>query len=283
MCGIIGYVGARVQGPPLQGLERLEYRGYDSAGLASSRRTASTTCARSATSQNLKAAAGTNGSQSRRRARPHALGDARRRDRGERAPARPAATPDELSIVLNGIVENYRELKAALDAEGHTFTLRDGRRDGRRTWSSATTRATSSRPCGGLRGARGPLLLRRHPPRPPGPARRRAAPDPLVVGLGEGETFLASNAAAFLRETRRVQFPDDGEIVAITPEGACSRPSTARPSSTTCIELDWDDEGAEKGGYETFMLKEIHEQPEAVAETIGDRVRHGRLVLEASA
>ena len=92
--------------------------------------------------------------------------------------------------------------------------------------------------------------------------------------------FLASNAAAFLRETRLVQFPDDGDIVAITPEGA----TFFRLDGTTVehdpIELDWDDEGAEKGGYETFMLKEIYEQPEAVAETIGDRVRHGRLELE---
>ena len=82
------------------------------------------------------------------------------------------------------------------------------------------------------------------------------------------------------RETRRSQFPADGEIVAITPEGARFRSSTATRSSTSRVELDWDDEGAEKGGYETFMLKEIYEQPEAVAETIGDRVRHGRLVLE---
>ena len=103
---------------------------------------------------------------------------------------------------------------------------------------------------------------------------------PLVVGLGEGENFLASNAAAFLRETRTVQFPGDGEIVAITPDGATFSTADGEVVQHDTVELDWDDEGAEKGGYETFMLKEIHEQPEAVAETIGDRVRHGRLVLE---
>ena len=104
---------------------------------------------------------------------------------------------------------------------------------------------------------------------------------PLVVGIGEGEMFLASNAAAFLRETRIVQFPGDGEIVAFAPEGATFHDvptGTAVEHETT--ELDWDDEGAEKAGFETFMLKEIYEQPEAVAETIGDRVRHGTLVLE---
>ena len=103
---------------------------------------------------------------------------------------------------------------------------------------------------------------------------------PLVVGIGEGEMFLASNAAAFLRETRRVQFPDDGEIVEITPDGAVFTRADGTPVEHELVELDWDDEGAEKGGYETFMLKEIYEQPEAVAETIGDRVRHGTLVLD---
>ena len=103
---------------------------------------------------------------------------------------------------------------------------------------------------------------------------------PMVVGIGEGEMFLASNAAAFLRETRLVQFPDDHDVVTVTPAGATfQRPDGSRVDHER-VELDWDDEGAEKGGYETFMLKEIYEQPEAVAETIGDRVRHGKLVLE---
>ena len=92
--------------------------------------------------------------------------------------------------------------------------------------------------------------------------------------------FLASNAAAFLRETRTVLFPDDRDVVQITPAGARFVDRDGKPVEHDEIELDWDDEGAEKGGYETFMLKEIYEQPEAVAETIGDRVRHGRLELE---
>ena len=86
---------------------------------------------------------------------------------------------------------------------------------------------------------------------------------PLCVGLGKGENFLASNVAAFLRETRHVQFPDDGEIVRITPDGVrVPRPRTRR---TSTMEIDWDEDSAEKGGFETFMLKEIYEQPEAVA------------------
>src|SRR4029078_8809118 len=96
-----------------------------------------------------------------------------------------------------------------------------------------------------------------------------------------GETYLASNAAAFLRETREGQFPSDGEIVVVTP--SASRFLRAEDGSEVdheIVELDWDDESAEKAGFETFMLKEIYEQPDAVAETIGDRLRKGRLELE---
>ena len=104
---------------------------------------------------------------------------------------------------------------------------------------------------------------------------------PLVVGIGRGETFLASNASAFLRETREVHFPEDGDLVAITADGArFLRAEDGSAIERELVELDWDDESAEKAGFETFMLKEIYEQPDAVAETIGDRVRHGRLELE---
>ena len=103
---------------------------------------------------------------------------------------------------------------------------------------------------------------------------------PLVVGLGDGENFVASNASAFLRETRRVMFPGDRELVSVKPEGVRFMAADGSPVEHDEVELDWDDEDAEKGGYETFMLKEIYEQPEAVAETIGDRLRHGRLELE---
>ena len=92
--------------------------------------------------------------------------------------------------------------------------------------------------------------------------------------------FLASSIAAFLRETRLVQLIEDDEIVVVTPEGARFYGADGEEVEREEIEVDWDDEGAEKAGYETFMLKEIYEQPDAVAETIGDRIRHGRLELE---
>src|SRR5207237_10421919 len=104
---------------------------------------------------------------------------------------------------------------------------------------------------------------------------------PLVVGLGDCENFLASNVAAFLSETRRAVFPDDGEIVEITPERARFFRDGVETDHPEVEQLDWDDDHAEKGGYETVMLKEIYDQPEAVRETIGDRVRGHELMLEA--
>src|SRR2546426_8224907 len=92
--------------------------------------------------------------------------------------------------------------------------------------------------------------------------------------------FLASSIAAFLHETRKVQLIEDSEVVAITPEGAGCLAEAGEVEHKDVEPVDWDDEGAEKGGYETFMLKEIYEQPEAVRETIGDRARRGKLVLD---
>ena len=103
---------------------------------------------------------------------------------------------------------------------------------------------------------------------------------PLVVGVGEGEMFIASSVAAFLSETRRVSFLDDGEIVEITPSGARFFVDGVEVADHPVEDIDWDDDVAEKGGFETFMLKEIYEQPEALRETIGDRVRGHELVLE---
>jgi glucosamine--fructose-6-phosphate aminotransferase (isomerizing) len=104
---------------------------------------------------------------------------------------------------------------------------------------------------------------------------------PLLVGVGNGEMFLASMAAAFIGETRAVQLIEDGEIVVITPEGSRFVSVENGELEREVVEVDWDLDAAEKSGYETFMLKEIYEQPEAVAETLGDRIRHGELVLES--
>jgi glutamine---fructose-6-phosphate transaminase (isomerizing) len=280
MCGIIGYVGAREAKPLLlQGLERLEYRGYDSAGIALCEDGGLDYVRAVGNLQNLKVAAGPNGSRS-----TTGLGHTRWATHGAvtEANAHPLTGCDgsKISIVLNGIVENYRELRERLQADGHVFTSE--------TDAETVTHLVEQHYRGDLveavRLAAGELeghytfvvIHHDHPQLLVGTRRQT----PLVVGIGSGEMFLASNAAAFLRETRLVQFPDDGDIVAITPAGATFMHLDGTPAEHEPIELDWDDEGAEKGGYETFMLKEIYEQPDAVAETIGDRVRHGRLELE---
>ncbi len=280
MCGIIGYVGSReCKSLLLQGLERLEYRGYDSAGIALLEDGGLAYSRAVGPLGNLIERAGYDGSTA-----TTGLGHTRWATHGgvTEANAHPLAGCDasKVSIVLNGIVENYRELKASLAAEGHAFTsetdaetvthLIERHYDGDLT---EAVRAAFAE----LEGHFAFVVIHRDHPGLLVAARHQV---PLVVGLGHGETFLGSNAAAFLRETRTVQFPGDGEIVSVTPEGPRFQTAHGEPVEHETLELDWDDEGAEKGGYETFMLKEIHEQPDAVAETIGDRVRHGTLVLE---
>ena len=279
MCGIIGYVGPRECQPLLlEGLGHLEYRGYDSAGIAlledhgleyvravgnlSNLRQLADSDSSSATTGLGHTRWATHGAVTEENAHPLAGCDAR------------------LAIVLNGIVENYRELTESLTGDGHTFTSE--------TDAEAVTHLVERHYRGDLveavrlafaelEGHFAFVVIHADHPGLLVGARHQV---PLVVGLGQDESFLASNAAAFLRETRTVQFPGDGEIVAVSPDGAVFQTVVGELVEHETIELDWDFEGAEKGGYETFMLKEIYEQPEAVAETIGDRVRHGRLVLE---
>jgi len=281
VCGIIGYVGPReCKHLLLFGLERLEYRGYDSAGIALLEEDGLRYTRAVGNLQNLKLAAGESASPA-----TTGLGHTRWATHGgvTEQNAHPLAgdDPAEIAIVLNGIVENYRELRDRLREAGHVFTsetdaetvthLIEEHYDG--DLVEATRLAFNE-----LEGHFAFVSIHRDHPGVLVGARMQC---PLVVGIGEGETFLASNAAAFLRESRDVHFPEDGDLVAITADGASFlRAEDGSAVERELITLDWDDEGAEKAGFETFMLKEIYEQPDAVAETIGDRVRHGRLVLE---
>ena len=281
MCGIIGYVGPRkCKTLLLHGLERLEYRGYDSAGIALLENGALTYTRAVGNLQELRARAGDTPSPA-----TTGLGHTRWATHGgvteENAHPLAAEDAEKLAVVLNGIVENYRELRERLNDAGHVFSsetdaetvthLIEEHYDG--DLVEAVRRAYCE-----LEGHYAFVAIHRDHPGLLVGARHQC---PMVVGLAAGETYLASNAAAFLRETREVQFPSDGEIVAVTPEGSTFfRAEDGSQVEHEIVELDWDDEGAEKAGFETFMLKEIHEQPDAVAETIGDRLRHGRLVLE---
>jgi glutamine---fructose-6-phosphate transaminase (isomerizing) len=281
MCGIIGYVGKREAKPLLlSGLRRLEYRGYDSAGIALREDDGLDYVRAVGNLQNLVEAAGPNGSSAR-----HGLGHTRWATHGgvteQNAHPLVGCDASKVAIVLNGIVENYRELRGQLTADGHHFTsetdaevvvhLLEQEYDG--DLVEAVMRVYPM-----LEGHFTIVAIHHDNPDLLVGVRQQT---PLVVGLGDGENFLASNVAAFLSETRRAAFPDDGEIVEITPESVRFFRDGEEIEHLEVEELPWDDEAAEKGGYETFMLKEIYEQPEAVRETIGDRVRGHELVLEA--
>jgi glutamine---fructose-6-phosphate transaminase (isomerizing) len=281
VCGIIGYVGRRpCKDLLLQGLERLEYRGYDSAGLALREDERLEYLRAVGNLQVLKTAAGPNGSQA-----TTGVGHTRWATHGavNEQNAHPLSGCDDgvLAIVLNGIVENFRELKESLEAEGHTFKtetdaevvvhLIERHYDG--DLAEAVRAAYRE-----LEGHFAFVAVHHDHPGELVGARLQC---PLLVGVGESEMFLASMAAAFISETRVIQLIEDGEVVSITQAGARFIDVENGDVERETIEVDWDLETAEKSGYETFMLKEIYEQPEAVAETLGDRVRHGKLVLES--
>ena len=280
MCGIIGYVGSRAARELLlHGLERLEYRGYDSAGLCLIEDEGLEYVRAVGNLDQLKAASGLDGSES-----TTGVGHTRWATHGkvsyENAHPLTGCVDDEVAIALNGIVENFRELKDSLLADGHVFTSE--------TDAEVVAHLVERHYTGDLveavRDAYRELeghfafvvIHRNHPDTLVG-ARLQC---PLVVGVGDGETFLASSIAAFLRETRRVQLIEDGEIVAVTPDGAQFISVDDGLRERDELEVDWDDEAAEKHGYETFMLKEIYEQPQAVRDTLVERVRGGKLELE---
>ncbi|HET7449374.1 MAG TPA: hypothetical protein VFJ78_02150, partial [Gaiellaceae bacterium] len=219
MCGIIGYVGSRASKPLLiQGLQRLEYRGYDSAGIALLEEDGLDYVRAVGPLAHLKEAAGPNGSVS-----TTGLGHTRWATHGgvteQNAHPLTACDDSQLAIVLNGIVENYRELREELAAAGHAFTsetdaevvahLLEDAYDGDLVAAMRTVFVQ-------LEGHFTFVVIHKDHPNHLVGVRHQT---PMVVGLGDGENFLASNLAAFLSETRRVQFPDDGEIASITPEG----------------------------------------------------------------
>jgi glucosamine--fructose-6-phosphate aminotransferase (isomerizing) len=284
MCGIVGYVGTRpVQAVLLDGLNKLEYRGYDSAGISvladgrlqAVRAVGNLSCLRSA----VDAPAGDEPGGVAVATRPATTGIGHTRwathGRVTEENAHPHFdTQDRVHVVVNGIVENYLELKQELVAGGARFTsetdaeviahlvsrhLEEG------TLETAVREAYLR-----LRGHYAFVAVAADEPDVLVAARKEC---PLVVGRGDGEQFLGSAIPAFLEHTRRIQLIENGEIVVVRPEGVeFMVADTGEPILDREIqEVDWDADVAEKGGYETFMLKEIHEQADALAETIADR------------
>jgi glucosamine--fructose-6-phosphate aminotransferase (isomerizing) len=282
VCGIIGYVGKRTCKPLLlQALQRLEYRGYDSAGIVLREEDGLDYIRAVGNLQHLIEAAGGNGSES-----THGLGHTRWATHGkvvvENAHPLTGCDEREIAVVLNGIIENYRELRASLIEEGHDFTTETDaetvahliERHYEGDLAEAVRKTYRE-----LEGHFAFVVIHRDNPELIVGTRRQC---PLVVGVGEGEGFIASNTVAFLSETRNVQFPDDGDIAAVTPDGVSYTSALDGDPVVEheTISIEWDEEQAEKGGYETFMLKEIYEQATAVRETLAERIRYGKLTLE---
>ena len=280
MCGIVGYVGPREARPLLlAGLEQLEYRGYDSAGISvlkgdtieAVRAVGNLSALRGA----ISAGADTGAVAVAERPQPGTgIGHTRWATHGRvtEENAHPHFdTSDRIHIVVNGIVENYVELKERLLGDGAMFTsetdaeviahLVADHYDG--DLVAAVRRAYAE-----LRGHYAFVAMSADEPGLLVGARNEC---PLIIGRGEDEQFIASAIPAFLRETRKVQYIENDEIVVVRPGGVEFFSAAGDALPRDIVEIDWDAETAEKQGYETFMLKEIHEQADAVAETIGER------------
>jgi glucosamine--fructose-6-phosphate aminotransferase (isomerizing) len=284
VCGIVGYVGRRpVQEVLLDGLQKLEYRGYDSAGISmlagssleSVRAVGNLSALRAAVSART---ADENGGSVAVVATPATCGIGHTRWATHGRVTEENAHPhfdadDRVHVVVNGIVENYLEIKQELLAAGTVFTSETdveviahliSRELAEGSDLVDAVLATYAR----LRGHYAFVAVAADEPDVLVAARKEC---PLVVGRGDGENFLGSGIPAFLEHTRRVQYVDNDEIVVVRPDDVTFLRADGTAVTKDVEEVDWDAEAAEKGGYETFMLKEIHEQPDALAETIADR------------
>jgi len=280
MCGIVGYVGARpCRDILVAGLEKLEYRGYDSAGVSTIEDGRVESVRAVGNLANLRAAI------ERRDAEggvavataPATTGIAHTRwathGRVTEENAHPHSdSSDRVHIVLNGIVENHAELQRRIEAEGHGFSSETDAEVVAHLISShydsdltAAVRAAFAE----LRGHYSFVAMHADQPGLLVGARKEC---PLVAGIGDGESFLASAIPAFLAETRCALMVENDEVVTIDAGGVRITDAAGNPVERAPEEVDWDEAAAEKAGYETFMLKEIHEQADAVAETIADRL-----------
>ena len=280
MCGIIGYVGERECRDILyRGLRKLEYRGYDSAGISIVHEGNFKLLHSVGNLDNLEAVLPDLGDGG-------TMGIAHTRWATHGRPSNANAHPHtdctgKFAIVLNGIVENYLSLRAELQAEGHVFTSETDAEVVAHLIERAYQGSLKDAMVTAYREMEGHFTYCAITVDEPDVIVGIRKETPLVVGLGDGENFLASAIPAFLSETRSVIFPEDGDVVVVSRAGVeifdLDGALVHRESET----VDWDEEAAEKAGYETFMLKEIHEQPTSLADTLAERVGpDGRVVLD---
>ena len=289
MCGIVGYVGYRpVQEILLAGLEKLEYRGYDSAGLSmllddgtieSVRAVGNLSRLRAAVVHSNGGDESDGAVATATRTVTSGIGHTRWATHGRvtESNAHPHYdTSDKVHVVVNGIVENYLVLKRRLGDAGAVFTSE--------TDAEVIAHLISQHMALGslveavraayaeLEGHYSFVALAAEEPDTLVGARKEC---PLIIGRGEDEQFLASAIPAFLAHTRDVQYIENEEIVVVRPDGVDFLSPDGTPIEREITHVDWDEATAEKGGYETFMLKEINEQADAVAATVADRTARG--------
>ncbi|GCE11158.1 glutamine--fructose-6-phosphate transaminase (isomerizing) [Tengunoibacter tsumagoiensis] len=287
MCGIIGYVGSTgtdVTSILLEGLSRLEYRGYDSAGIAVLTTTGVMALHRRAGKISNLANAVSNGS------RPDAgtvgIGHTRWATHGRPNDINAHPHPDctgTLTVVHNGIIENYVELRQELKAAGHIFKsetdsevlahLIEQTYFGEAAHDlTAAVQLAIQRVKGSYSIA---VISQEHPDVLVG---ARCA-GPLIVGLGEHEQYLASDIPAILKHTRNIIILEEGDIVTLRPEGISITDLQGHPLDRQPHLIEWDAEAAEKGGYPHFVIKEINEQPDALRRALLGRIHNGQLNL----
>jgi glutamine---fructose-6-phosphate transaminase (isomerizing) len=281
MCGIVGYVGPRVAAPILlDGLRRLEYRGYDSAGLAIQMTNGLEVVRSVGKLDNLsRALEGKN--------LPGTVGVGHTRWATHGRPTEPNAHPHvagDVAVVHNGIIENHIALRKKLEAEGVVFSsdtdteiiahlVYRALEKGGSLFDAVKGALTQ------LQGAYGLAVLAARQPDRIVVAKNAS---PLVIGLGEGETLCGSDIPALLGHTRQMLFLEDGEIAELTSGGARVETVEGKPVTRAPRRIDWSPTQAEKGGYKHFMLKEIFEQPRAVEDTLRARIRVAKRSIEGA-
>ena len=281
MCGIVGFIGKEPAAPILlEGLSRLEYRGYDSAGLAVYDPEKGLQVVKAKGRLQVLRDLTQNGALV-----PGVMGLGHTRWATHGAPNDINSHPQvsqsgRVAVVHNGIIENYAKLKAFLESKGVTFVSE--------TDTEVVAQLLDYYYQGDLLDAVGKVLHRIEGAYALGivcadePDKLVAVrkDSPLILGYGEGFSLLASDVTAVIQYTREVCYLDDGEVAVLTPEGAQVYNSLLQPVEKERSHVDWEISAAEKGGYEHFMFKEIMEQPKAIRDTITPRLRDGKVVLD---
>ena len=275
MCGIVGYVGKRdCAAVLLDGLSKLEYRGYDSAGIA----VVVNSTVEVIKAQGKLANLAQKMEQTGRPQGTVGIGHTRWATHGEPSDtnSHPHSGGDHVTLVHNGIIENYKEIKEFLTGQGRHFVsdtdtevvaqLLDYHYHGDPLKAIAATMAE-------VRGSFALGILFSDRPDAVYAVRRES---PLIVGVGEGESFIASDVPAILKYTKQYYLLEHGEIAVLSRDGVCFyEEKTGTPLEKALQTADWDMEAAEKQGYDHFMLKEINEQPDAIKKTVLPRVENG--------